>query len=113
MTDETRLLRLEDSVKEIKDHEDDMKEQQTQMEARLAAMENSMKHMEEMMNKWMTRTAAKKSKDSKGSKTCGSVPKTKHRKLEIPSDHEEDDGADSTAVVDWVLWPARVIGCCD
>lgn len=87
MTEEIRFLRLEESVKEIK-------EQQTHMEARLAAM-------------MMTRAAKGDTKRTKGHS------KTKHAKFEFEMPSIEDEIEGSTTAEDWVLWPARAIGCCD
>jgi len=62
-----------------------------------------MKHMEETMKK-LVRAAKIGGKKTK----CLGGPKRKNVRIQLPT--LEDDGSPAK---DRVLWPARVIGCCD
>lgn len=106
----TTLLNLKDNLKEIKEQQDNqraqqdqIKEQQNNIETKIAAMENSIKHMEEIMNKLVraAKTGGIKAKGNGGTKM-------KNGKIEMPSLEDVESTAE-----DWVLWPARVIGCCN
>ncbi|CAI8618653.1 unnamed protein product [Vicia faba] len=111
MTEETTtLLNLKDNLKEIKEQQDNqkerqdqIKEQQSNIEARLTTMENSMKHMEEIMNKLVraAKTGGIKTKGNGGTKM-------KNGKVQMPTIEDVESTAE-----DWVLWPARAIGCCN